>query len=126
MELDNLIIGQNIARIRKLKDIKAFDIAAQVGLKEAAYTKYERGETSITIDFINKVAVALEVDPLLLLSATPAYILEHVHSNPTAVIQQNSSFSGTSPQQAESMLKLMESLTLINERLLTLLEKGQK
>ncbi|MBS1746117.1 MAG: helix-turn-helix transcriptional regulator [Bacteroidetes bacterium] len=42
--MDNLTIGRNIAKFRKLKDIKAFDMAERLGLKEATYTKYERGK----------------------------------------------------------------------------------
>jgi len=55
MEINNLVVGRNIAKYRKIKEVKASDIAKQLGMKEATYTKYERGETAITIDFLQKV-----------------------------------------------------------------------
>lgn len=54
--MTNDTIGQNIANLRKLKGIKAFEMAKRLNMKESTYTKYERGETAITIEFIDKVA----------------------------------------------------------------------
>lgn len=69
--MDNFSVGHNIAKFRKIRDIKATDMATQLGLKEAAYTKYERGETAITIDIIGKVAGILKMDPLQIISVSP-------------------------------------------------------
>ncbi|NCX96232.1 MAG: XRE family transcriptional regulator, partial [Chitinophagia bacterium] len=66
-KLDNVAIGQNIAKFRRLKELKALDVAEQLGLKESAYTKYERGETAITIDFIQRIADILEISPFNIL-----------------------------------------------------------
>ena len=52
MELDNKTVGRNIAKFRMLRDMKASTIAERLDLKEAAYTKYERGETAITLDVL--------------------------------------------------------------------------
>ncbi|QLH45108.1 MAG: helix-turn-helix transcriptional regulator [Bacteroidota bacterium] len=40
-------IGRNIKNIRREKDLKAFDVAAQLGIGESTYTKIERGETKL-------------------------------------------------------------------------------
>lgn len=116
--LENKAIGRNITMYRKIRDIKAFDIAEQLGIKEATYTKYERGETQITIEFVQKVAEILKIDPLQILSVSPSNFIEncthfaihdyHNHNNAT---------------QTKMMLKLMESVTVLNERLVQLLEK---
>lgn len=52
LELDNKKIGYKIYFQRKIAGLKAFDVAEQLSIKEAAYTKYERGKTKITIDFV--------------------------------------------------------------------------
>jgi len=120
--MDNLTIGQNIAKFRKLKDFKAFDIAERLGMKEATYTKYERGETAITIDFVQKVADVLEVDVLQILTTSPSNILQNITNSPIA-IQHHSTFQTYNEQQTQTMLTLMETVVKVNERLLTLLEK---
>lgn len=55
-ELDNKIIGHKIYIQQKIAGLKAFDVAEQLGIKEAAYTKYEHGETKITINFVKNSA----------------------------------------------------------------------
>lgn len=119
--MDNITIGHTIAKLRKLKDIKAHDIATQLGMKEATYTKYERGETAITIDFVQKVSEVLQIDPLQILMNTPSHILENIQHSAIA-IQTNSSFSATNEQQIQLMLKLTETAIRLNDRLTTLLE----
>lgn len=120
--MDNLTIGQNIAKFRKLKDIKAFDMADRLGMKEAAYTKYERGETAITIDFVQKIAEILEINPLQILTTSPSNILENIQHSSIA-IQHHSTFQTYNEQQIQLMLKLVESVVMMNERLVALLER---
>ncbi len=120
--LENESIGRNISMFRKLRDIKAFDMAERLGMKEATYTKYERGETKITIDFVQKVAEELKVDPIQMLSTNPSHIIENVTNSPIA-IQNNSTFQTTNDQQTQMMMKLMESVMVVNERILKLLEE---
>lgn len=121
MELDNQVIGKNIARLRKLKDIKAFDMAERLGMKEAAYTKYERGETSITLDFVQKVSQELDVDPITMLTTTPANIFENFTNSPVA-INGNSTLHTIHEQQTLMMIKLMESIVSMNEKIVLLLQ----
>ena len=122
MQIDNQTVGQNISKFRKLKDIKAADIANQLGMKEAAYTKHERGETSINIDFVQKVAKILDINPLAIISASPDNFLQSI-TNSSVAIQGNSTLQNTNDKHTELMLKLLENVTMVNERLLTLLER---
>lgn len=122
MQLDNLTIGQNIASIRKLKDIKASDMANRLGLSAAAYTKYERGETAITIEFVQKVAEVLEVNPVSIITGSRSHFLQSI-SNSYVAIQENSTFQTTNDKQTAMMLKLMEDMSRMNERLIALLEQ---
>ncbi len=122
MRIDNKTVGQNISKFRRLKEIKAFDIAHQLGMKEAAYTKHERGETAISIDFIQKVAEILEINPLAIISATQGNFLQSI-TNSQIAIQENSTFQTSNEKQTALMLKLLENVTIVNERLLSFLEK---
>ena len=122
MQLDNLTIAQNIASIRKLKDIKASDMASRLGLSEAAYTKYERGETAITIEFVQRVADVLEVNPVSIVTGSRSHFLQSI-SNSYVAIQENSTFQTTNDKQNDMMLKLMESVLAMNERILGILEQ---
>lgn len=123
MQLDNVTIGRNIYKLRKLKDIKAIDIAAQLGLKEAAYTKYERGETAITIEFVQKVAEVLQVDPVQIISTTPSNIFEMIqHSNVAISGTNTNTYNAADKQQMEMMLRLLDQVARLNERLIAMLE----
>ncbi|MES3017438.1 MAG: helix-turn-helix transcriptional regulator [Bacteroidota bacterium] len=125
MHLDTLTIGQNIAKFRKLKDIKASDMSERIGMKEGTYTKYERGETAITVDFLQKVAEVLDISPITLLSVSPSNILENIH-NSSIAIQDHSTFQTSNEKQTQLMLKLMETVAVLNERIIKILEKKSK
>ena len=116
--LENEAIGRNISMFRKVRGIKAFDMAERLGMKEATYTKYERGETKITIDFVQKVASELKLDPFKLLSTNSSHYIENV---------SNSAVYGTyqtvNEQQTQMMLKLMENMMAMNEKVMKLLEE---
>ena len=74
--LYNKIVGQNITKLRKYREIKAFIVAKHLGMSESNYTKYERGETAITLDFLNRISDFFEVDMISLLISTPENIIE--------------------------------------------------
>lgn len=77
--LNNKTVGQAIAKLRMHKNIKAFEVAKQLNMSVAAYTKHERGETAITINFINAVAEYLNVNPLHFLQHNPENIVENIY-----------------------------------------------
>lgn len=110
--LENKSIGRNLALFRKLRDKKAMEVAEHIGLSEAAYTKYERGESKITIEMIQKVAEFLEVDPIMLLSVSPGAIIDSVNNSPHACVSNYGSYNYQTynEKQAEMMLKLMEKV----------------
>lgn len=121
--LENKAIGRNISRFRKFRDKKAFEVAEYIGIGEAAYTKYERGESKITIDFIQKVAEFLNIDPFTIMSASEGHILENISNSPIA-IQTNSTFSTTNEKQNEAILTLIDNVVEMNKRIMDLLEKS--
>ena len=78
--LDNKIIGESIAKLRIHKSKKAREVAFYLNIGEAAYTKYERGETAITIPFINKVANFFDVNPIDIIQNKPENIIENIYA----------------------------------------------
>src|SRR5690606_8212437 len=93
---------RNIYKIyiqRKIAGLKAFDVAEQLGIKEAAYTKYERGETKITIDFVKKISEIFKIDPLLLLSSNDVNYFDNIHNSP--ILSTFHTYQSTNEKQNE-------------------------
>jgi transcriptional regulator with XRE-family HTH domain len=120
--LENKTIGRNFSMFRKVKDVKAAAVADYVGISETAYTKYERGESKITVDIIQKVAECLKIDPLQLLSVTPSNFLENIHYSPIS-FNGNSTLHALNDDQTKMMLKLVENVMAMNEKIMALLDK---
>ncbi|HEY9006414.1 MAG TPA: helix-turn-helix transcriptional regulator [Ohtaekwangia sp.] len=127
--LDNKAIGSNISMYRKIRGFKASDIAERLGISESSYTRYERGETSITVDLVKQIADELKIDPVTLLSVHPSNFIDNANSPNSIVISSNSNYmneselSTTNQDQMKMMMKLMESVTALSEKLIALLEK---
>lgn len=124
--LENKTIGRNFARYRKFRDRKALEVASYVGLSEAAYTKYERGESKITVELIQKVSEFLKIDPLHLIAPSSGHVVENSNS-PYSIVQLDSTnHQTTNEKQNEMMLKLMENVIAMNDKLMKLLEEKGK
>jgi len=125
--LENKNIGRNLALYRKLRDKKAMEVAEYVGIGEAAYTKYERGESKITIELIQKVAEFLNVDPLQIVSVSPGNFLENIQNSPAAGVGNyiGENFNAYNEQQMQMMLKLMENMMSVSQKLIDFLDKNK-
>jgi transcriptional regulator with XRE-family HTH domain len=123
--LENKTIGRNISLYRKIRGLKALDVAERLAMKEATYTRYERGETAITVDMLQQLAEILKVDPLTLLATHPSTFIENNGNNsPNAVVSlQSSNWHNANEQQTQLLSKLVENITLLNEKVIGLLEK---
>jgi transcriptional regulator with XRE-family HTH domain len=110
--MTNHTIGRNIANLRKLKGIKAYEMAKCLNMKESTYTKYERGETAITIEFVDRVASVLNIEPLLVLTFSPTTILDSFsHSSQSNSVKPNT-----------EMLAIIEGIISLNQKLTLVLE----
>ncbi|MGE8302675.1 helix-turn-helix domain-containing protein [Sphingobacterium paramultivorum] len=119
LELDNKKIGHKIYIQRKIAGLKAFDVAEQLGIKEAAYTKYERGETKISIDFVKKISEILKIDPLLLLSSNDVNYFDNIHNSP--ILSTFHTYQSTNEKQNEAILALIENVIEMNKNIMQLL-----
>jgi transcriptional regulator with XRE-family HTH domain len=118
--LENKTIGRNIYKFRKIREKKAFEVADYIGISEPAYTKYERGESKITIELIQKVAEFLQVDPLQIIASQPGHIIENVTNSPFAI---HGTVTTTNEEQTQLITKLVENVMAMNEKIIALLEK---
>ena len=119
--LENKNIGRNFSTFRKLRDKKAMEVADYLGLSEAAYTKYERGESKITIEMVQKVAEFLKVDPLQIISSQPGHVIEHLTNSPISINSSNNT-TNINDKQTEVMMKMMETMMQMNEAIRKILE----
>jgi transcriptional regulator with XRE-family HTH domain len=112
MEINNKSVGRNLAKFRMMRDMKAADLAERIGLKEDAYAKYERGESKVTVDLVQKVATALQVDPISILAASPDNFVESITQSTMSGIANTvqGDLNTFDPKQLELMTKLMEKL----------------
>lgn len=121
LDLDNKKIGHKIYIQRKIAGLKAFYMAERLGIKEAAYTKYERGETKITIEFIKNVSEILQIDPLLLLSSSDVNYFDNIHNSP--ILSTFHTYQSTNERQNEAILLLIENVVEMNKNIMSLLDK---
>ena len=136
--LENKKIGRNLALYRKMRDKKAMEVAEHLGLSEAAYTKYERGESKITVDLVQKISEFLKIDPISVLTAQPDAFIESFNNSPfsdspsalaTGVGNSTNNtisdcFNSSNEQQTQMMVKLMENMLKLSEKFIEMMEKG--
>jgi transcriptional regulator with XRE-family HTH domain len=121
--LENKSIGKNLYRLRKVREKKASDVAKFVGIGEAAYTKYERGESKITIDLVQKLAEYYKIDPFQLLTPSSGNFFENVSNSP--IYSNFHTLQTYSQEQNQMMLKLIESVLVMNEKFSKILDERQ-
>ncbi|UGU15192.1 helix-turn-helix domain-containing protein [Sinomicrobium kalidii] len=123
-EFKNKAVGKNISMYRRALGYKASDVAERIGMKEQTYLKYERGETQITVEFVQKVADVLEINPLLLLTVSPGNIIENGDNSPNAILAIYGHHNQTTdPEQTKLLTMLVENVMAMNEKILKLLEE---
>ena len=117
--LDNKIVGRNMYITRKIKDKKASEVADYLGISESAYTKYERGESQITVEIIQKVSESLKVDPMHIVASSHGDFIE-ITNSPAAGKNTNYTLD---EKHTALLTKLIETQIAMNEKIMALLEK---
>ncbi|GAB3668850.1 hypothetical protein GCM10028791_44080 [Echinicola sediminis] len=115
--LDNQSIGHNMMTFRKLRSLKAMELAFHLGICEAAYTKYERGETKITVDLIKRYADYVQVDPIHILTIKPGQLIEYFYEFEKRKVLMDGS-------QFDALLEILRELKGSNETLKSLIKEA--
>ena len=68
MSHTGLIVGENIRKIRKAKNITLMDMARAINKGKSTVSKYETGEISVDVDTLAEIADFLRVPPSSLLA----------------------------------------------------------
>lgn len=68
----NKIVGENIRTIRKLKGFSQGELAVRAGFTSSYWGYLERGQKNPSLELIERVAAALEVEPYMLLVDSPS------------------------------------------------------
>ena len=63
------LVGTVIARLRRLANLQQAVLAAQVGVNQSSWSKIERGETAISVEYLAMLAPVLKVRPAEVLAA---------------------------------------------------------
>ncbi len=120
--LDNKAIGRNIALYRKIRGLKAVDVAQKLGIGESSYSRYERGDGALTVDLIQQIAQILNVDPLNLIAVHPSNFIENGNNSPIA-INGNSHYITTNEQQTQLLTELVKNVISLNEKFMAFLDE---
>jgi transcriptional regulator with XRE-family HTH domain len=79
-------IGQNIKKIRELKDLKQEAVAHSLGLSVTAYGDIERGKADLNFKRLHEIADVLEVDPETILDFDRAINVSNVNNNDNGIV----------------------------------------
>jgi transcriptional regulator with XRE-family HTH domain len=124
--LESKTIGKNISMYRKIRGVKASDIAERLGISESSYTRYERGETPITIELVQQISEVLQVNPHMLLSVNPNIFIEIGQGNgsnsPIGIHGYYNHQTGNE-QQTQALTKVLENMVSLTEKLIALLDR---
>lgn len=92
-------IGENIKKLRELKNFTQQYVADQLNLSLSGYGKIERNETDISISRLNEIASVLGVDVNTILSFDEKHVFN---------MSNNQSANGIVYNQIELIEKMME------------------
>jgi transcriptional regulator with XRE-family HTH domain len=128
--IENKKTGRNLALYRKMRDKKALEVAEYLGMSEAAYTKYERGESKITVEIVQKVSEFLKVNPISVLTSQPESFIESfntpVVTNSSVLNPFDECFQDIDAKQNKMIIKLMENVVKLSERTIEMIEEREE
>ncbi len=112
-------LADNLYRLRKSRGISQKEIAAYLGIKQAAYSKYETGETEPKIPTLIKLAKYYETDLNNLIGFSPLSPFEKAvkhlkHIAPDAKIKKNEDGRITCSVSRKSEMVNLKNTNLIS------------
>lgn len=113
-------IGDNIKKLRELKNYTQAYMANQLELSLASYGRIERDDTDITISRLTQIAAILETSLSNILNFDSNQVFNQHHNNTANGIVQNQQIIGN-----ENVKSLFDDMKLEIENLKSKIEKLQ-
>jgi transcriptional regulator with XRE-family HTH domain len=107
MDIPN--IAERIKKIREKRNFSQTFLAQELGISQKAYSKLENGDTKITIDYLFKIANALDVTVNELLNAESFNIYNNYHTHNGEGIVINKQLSEKTVELYEKLIKAKDS-----------------
>lgn len=110
MEL-NQIIGENIRKYRKEKDISQEAIAKCIGISQQAYLNLEKGETSWKIEYLTTISDFIKVPLYKLLDGIPSVEQNSYNGNNySQIARADNVIFGITDREIENYNEVIRSL----------------
>lgn len=82
-------IGQKIKKIRELRNYSQEYMAMHLGISQEAYCRLESGQTKIELNRLQKIAEALNVEPLFLMNFDDSFVFNSCIQSGKIINQYN-------------------------------------
>ena len=79
--MNKIDIGRKIRKVRELKNLKQEYVAEKIGVAQSGYSKIETGESDLSFSNLEKIAEALEVEPIQLMGFDEKLVFNNYNSN---------------------------------------------
>lgn len=101
-------IGENIKKVRESKKVSQEQLSKISGIPRTSLGRYERGERTPTIDMVNKIADALNVNINILITKDASNEYENcTHDDDIYIIQRAKSKMPKNEQ--DKMMKILKT-----------------
>lgn len=103
-------VGETIKKTRLLKNMKQADLAEKADISRVAIGNYERNERTPTVDVIERIARALDVDPNYLMDWEEKYNPDGKLADEVKLLEQIESMFG------KGAAELLNAFSKLNEK----------
>lgn len=122
----NARIGEKIRKIRELKGLKQENIAKELGMSLGGYGKIERGESSISIERLQKIAEALELaDGMDIMKFDEQVVFNIQHNQSPSINGVVNNYTVSDAERSSFELRIQE-LKQVNQQLEKVIENQSK
>ena len=121
--MDNNRIGENIKKIRELKNFTQDYVASKLDIARETFGRMERGEVDFKLQTIFDIAVILETSYQKILEFDTQVFLNATHNTNTNLINGNNVHTGTSDDILKMLVQTFSMLQEQQATILTFLKK---
>ena len=108
-----LLVGDNIRRLRKERGLSQEQLALKAGMNQSYMGQVERGEKSATIDSLDKIANALEIELEQLFHFEATVSRENTM---TFLEKINFELRGRTEEEQEEVYRFIKQLLLFRDK----------